>query len=85
MTISLSGERSVAVAHSSGFAASVRRHFAQIRADKARMKALKTLLEYDEFRLDDLGICRQDVLDALAHRAPAGQFLAFRRSARAAR
>ncbi|WDR02504.1 hypothetical protein PSQ19_18230 [Devosia algicola] len=85
MTISLSGERSVAVAHSSGFAAAVRRYFANIRANNRRVKALRTLLEYDESRLDDLGICRQDIHEALARRSVSGHFLAFKRSERAAR
>jgi uncharacterized protein YjiS (DUF1127 family) len=41
---------------------------------------LRTLLEYDEHRLDDLGISRHDVLDALSRADHSGKQLASRRA-----
>ena len=37
----------------------------QFRAKRARRVALETLLEYDVHRLNDLGINRQDLFEAL--------------------
>ena len=41
--------------------------FAKARAGRARRVALESLLDYDQSRLDDLGINRQDLFDALEH------------------
>lgn len=39
--------------------------FAKGRANRARRVALASLLDYDSARLEDLGINRQDLFDAL--------------------
>lgn len=84
MAFSLSSERPVVAAHSTGIAAIVRNWFAKTAEANARRIALATLLEYEDFRLDDLGISRQDIMDALKNqRRNAGQHLAFKRSVRA--
>lgn len=76
MTYSLFGERSAAAAFLHEPArvtlAWLRRRFA---ARKQRM-VLNSLLEMDAHRLDDLGISRSDVLEALdiPHRRPGLQF-----------
>lgn len=41
--------------------------FRRYAARRARRLALRTLLEMDPWRLDDLGIDRQDVVAALTH------------------
>lgn len=41
------------------------RWFGRLRAARAQRRALSTLLEMDAARLDDLGINRQDLFEAL--------------------
>ena len=61
----LSSERpSMAAASSNPFIALVK-WFAKMRANRARRVALQSLLDYDNARLDDLGINRQDLFEAL--------------------
>lgn len=61
----LSSERpSMAAASTHPFSALVN-WFAKARAQRARRLALESLLEYDVHRLDDLGINRQDLFEAL--------------------
>jgi uncharacterized protein YjiS (DUF1127 family) len=55
-----------------------------LRARHAQRVALSTLLDFDQTLLDDLGIDRQDVLEALDHRTGvAGSSLAARRARQA--
>ena len=61
----LSSERpSMAAAPSNPFVA-VANWFARARARRAQRVALESLLEYDSARLEDLGINRQDLFEAL--------------------
>lgn len=61
----LSSERpSMAAASSNPFVALVN-WIVEARAAHARRIALKSLLDYDESRLEDLGINRQDLFEAL--------------------
>ncbi|MDB5540432.1 MAG: hypothetical protein JWQ89_2159 [Devosia sp.] len=61
----LSSERpSMAAAPSNPFSA-LANWFAKARAHRAQRIALESLLEYDIARLDDLGINRQDLFEAL--------------------
>lgn len=66
MALSLPGERSVAagsqVTPVQGFFAWI----AQVKANRARRTALKSLLDLDPARLKDLGIDRSDIADAMA-------------------
>lgn len=61
----LSSERpSMAAASSNPFSALVN-WFAKARAARNRRVALESLLDYDHARLEDLGINRQDLFEAL--------------------
>ena len=61
----LSSERpSMAAASSTPFSALVN-WFAKARAARARRVAFESLLDYDTARLEDLGINRQDLFEAL--------------------
>lgn len=61
----LSSERpSMAAASSNPFVA-LAKWFAEVRARRARRAALETLLDYDTAILDDLGISRHDLYEAL--------------------
>ena len=61
----LASERpSMAAASSNPFAALVN-FFAKARANRAQRIALVSLLDYDSARLEDLGINRQDLFEAL--------------------
>lgn len=85
MAYLLSSERPVAVAFSSGFLARVAGWFGKMRAQRARRVALSDLLEYEDHRLDDLGLSRSDVVEAIRHPViPAARTLTARRAARAA-
>ena len=53
---------------------------AKVRAARAQRRALQDLLEFDSALLDDIGINRQDLFDAM-HSQRAGQTLAQRRAA----
>jgi uncharacterized protein YjiS (DUF1127 family) len=84
MAFSLFGERPVAVAWSFNPVSGLLRVFAKVRAARARRSDLVDLLELDEFRLYDLGINRQDVMEALQNpRESAGDALASRRASAA--
>jgi uncharacterized protein YjiS (DUF1127 family) len=85
MAYLLSSERPAAVAFSSTILAGFLGWLGKLRTQRAQKVALSTLLDYDEHRLDDLGLSRQDVVEAILHpRIPAGNTLAARRAARAA-
>jgi uncharacterized protein YjiS (DUF1127 family) len=81
MAFSLFGERPAAVARSFNPASGLLRLFGRMRIARAQRMALAELLELDEFRLYDLGISRQDVVEAM-HRPheSAGEALAARRA-----
>jgi uncharacterized protein YjiS (DUF1127 family) len=66
MAYLLSGERSpLADASSSHPFGAIVRWFAKVHSARARRTALSTLLEMEDHRLDDLGLCRQDIAEAL--------------------
>lgn len=57
------------------------RWLAKARAERAQRIALANLLKFDAPLLDDLGIDRQDVIEAMRDRSPkAGETLAARRA-----
>jgi uncharacterized protein YjiS (DUF1127 family) len=66
MALVLSGERSSAAAVSSSPIRVVAAWFARVRAKHAQRQALHNLLALDPHRLDDLGINRGDLFDAMA-------------------
>lgn len=61
----LSSERPSMAAASSNPLLALVNWFAKVRANRARRVALQSLLDYDSARLDDLGINRQDLFEAL--------------------
>jgi uncharacterized protein YjiS (DUF1127 family) len=84
MAFSLFGERPAAVARSFNPVPGLLRFLGKMRHDRAKKAALAELLELEEFRLYDLGINRQDVVEAM-HRPheSAGEALAARRASAA--
>jgi len=84
MAYLLSGERSSATAISRSPFAAFPRWLEKSRKARSQRLALATLLELEDFRLDDLGISRQDILDAVENPdRNAGAQLSARRSVRA--
>jgi len=84
MAYLLSSERSTAAAPAKNPLAGLARWFEKSRKSRAQKLALATLLELEDFRLDDLGISRQDVLDAIENPdRRAGAHFSARRSVRA--
>lgn len=79
----LSSERPIAAATSPSFLAGLAAWFGKVRARRTQRVALATLLEFDEHRLDDLGISRQDVVEAINHPTATGERLSARRASRA--
>jgi uncharacterized protein YjiS (DUF1127 family) len=84
MAISLSGERSLAAATPSPFAA-LARWIAKAKAARTRRIALNALLELDHTRLSDLGITRDDITVAMRSRQPASAHMLNTARARNAR
>jgi uncharacterized protein YjiS (DUF1127 family) len=80
----LSGERPTAAAFSRGFLASFLGWAGKVRARHIQRVALGTLLEFDAHRLNDLGISRQDIVDAMRNPAARDSRLMVKRAARAA-
>lgn len=68
MALSLPGERSVAAATPLNPFAAFARWIVKAQAARTRRVALSGLLDLDHSRLSDLGISRQDVVDALARK-----------------
>lgn len=66
MALSLSSERSLAAASSANPLVAFARWIAQAKAARTRRTALMSLMELDQSRLDDLGISRRDIEDAMA-------------------
>jgi uncharacterized protein YjiS (DUF1127 family) len=85
MALSLPGERSLAAATPANPFAAFARWIAKAQAARTRRTALSALLELDHARLSDLGLCRDDVVAALASGTHAGPILnaARARNARA--
>ena len=80
MAYSLSGERPQVAAVSLNPFRVLARWAVKARAARAQRIALGTLLEFDSHRLEDLGINRGDLFDALHHSATsAGEELNIRR------
>jgi uncharacterized protein YjiS (DUF1127 family) len=67
MAYSLSGERPAVAAVTLNPLRAFGRWVAKARAARAQRVALGSLLEFDTHRLDDLGINRGDLFDALHH------------------
>lgn len=65
MALSLFGERPHLAAMSASPLVVFTRWIANIHAARTRRTTLATLLELDHCRLDDLGINRQDVVEAM--------------------
>jgi uncharacterized protein YjiS (DUF1127 family) len=61
----LSGERPALAAAPTSLWQTLANHFAKARQARARRLALETLLEFDTARLDDLGINRSDLFEAM--------------------
>ena len=84
MAFLLTGERPRAAAFSLNPVRFFPVWFANARADYARHAALKSLLDLEDFRLDDLGLSRRDILAALHSPRPGADLAAVRaRRARA--
>jgi uncharacterized protein YjiS (DUF1127 family) len=82
MALVLSGERPSAAAVSLNPVRAIAAWAAKTRAAWAQRQALQNLLDLDAHRLDDLGINRGDLFDAMhAQQRPTG-LLAERRSRR---
>jgi len=82
MALLLSSERPAEAAFTLNPVKGLFRWLARSRAERAQRLALTNLLEFDAALLEDLGINRQDVIDAMRSRQrPAGETLAARRAA----
>jgi uncharacterized protein YjiS (DUF1127 family) len=82
MALVLSGERPLAAATSSNLIRLVAALFAKARSERAQRIALQSLLELEPHRLDDLGINRGDLFDAMRADQRPTRLLAERRSGR---
>ena len=82
MTLVLSGERPHAAATSANPVRFVAVLLAKVRAERAQRIALSSLLELDPHRLDDLGINRGDLFDAMHAQQHPTRLLAERRAGR---
>jgi uncharacterized protein YjiS (DUF1127 family) len=81
MALLLSGERPSAAAVSLNPFRIAVTFVGKVRAASARRQALHNLLSMDSYRLDDLGINRTDLFDAMgANPLQGGRFLAERRA-----
>ena len=84
MALVLSGERPFAAAASFNPVRLVVTWFTKNRADYAQHLALKSLLDLDAHRLEDLGINRSDLFEAMLAKQQPTKLLAERRSVRSA-
>ncbi len=82
MAFSLRGERPGVAAISFDPIALVRAWAAAVLARRARKAAVKSLMELDDHLLDDVGVERQDLFEALNQPSAVGSRLAARRAAR---
>jgi uncharacterized protein YjiS (DUF1127 family) len=85
MAFLLSSERPAVAAVTFNPVTGLFRWLAKARAERAQRLALANLLELDAALLDDLGIDRQDVIEAMHNDSPgtAGRTLSARRAASA--
>lgn len=84
MAFSLQSERPVVAASLPGWVGHGRHWLAKAAAERQRRTTLASLLDLENFRLDDLGITREDVIAALHDQSRnAGRQLSFKRSLRA--
>ncbi len=82
MAYLLSSERPAVAAAQSNSIRTFLAWIAKVNAARARRRALVHLLEFDDAMLDDIGIRRSDLFDAM-HSPYAGQTLSQRRAAAA--
>jgi uncharacterized protein YjiS (DUF1127 family) len=82
MALVLSGERPQAAAVSWNPVRFAAAWFAKARAERAQHQALSSLLELDAHRLDDLGINRADLFEAMRAESLPTRLLAERRARR---
>lgn len=82
MALVLSGERPLAAATSLNPVRFVAVLFTKVRAERAQRIALSSLLELDPHRLEDLGINRGDLFDAMRAEQRPTRLLAERRAGR---
>jgi uncharacterized protein YjiS (DUF1127 family) len=82
MALVLSGERPAAAPASFSLVRFLAVFFAKLRAERAQRRALRSLLELDPHRLDDLGINRGDLFDAMHEPRRPTDLLARRRRMR---
>lgn len=81
MAFLLSSERPAVAAITFNPFKGVMRWLAKARAERAQRVALANLLEFDAALLDDLGINRHDVVEAMQNPPPkSGETLAARRA-----
>ena len=84
MALLLSGERPAVAAVTLNPFRALGRWVAKARAARARRIAIDALLEFDSYRLDDLGLNRADLFHALQESPDrAGRELSARRAERA--
>jgi len=82
MALVLSGERPSAAAASFNPVRLVAALFVRAQAERSQRLALKSLLDLDPHRLDDLGINRGDLFDAMRAEHRPTHLLAQRRAIR---
>ena len=82
MAYSLTSERPAVAADSYNLFSAFANWLAKGKADRTQRVALTALLDFDESLLDDLGINRQDVVEAIRH-PQGGATLTSRRATRA--
>ncbi|HEY4201054.1 MAG TPA: hypothetical protein VGM83_10875 [Devosiaceae bacterium] len=83
MAYLLSGERPAVAATTSHPLGMIMRWFAKARAARRQRLAFATLLELEDYRLDDLGLVRRDIFEALENPARGGGVLVRYRAHRA--
>ncbi|MDB5506074.1 MAG: hypothetical protein JWR75_712 [Devosia sp.] len=80
MAFSLASDRPVSAAAPRSLFSGALNWLAQINTERARKTSLTALLELDQSRLNDLGINRDDVLEALRNPRSSGRILSARRT-----
>ncbi len=85
MAFLLSSERHAMAGSSLRPFAAFARWWRLVNAKRARRTTLEALLEMDEYRLDDLGLNRQDIVEAVTHSRDGAALLTQRRAERARR
>lgn len=84
MAISLPSERPAAAAWQFNPVLALVRALTAVKRARRQRRALVQLLDHDDDLLEDMGLCRQDILSALANsRRPAGPALHAARAVRA--